>query len=436
MATTKLVWVEPNRSEVSQKLNPTVEYLRDKIMNPASSKITNLSWPVLGLGLYREALKWPACSDVRQEGITRSHANVVPASAALAASSGPGPTTAEIKAKLAMESSIEMTVGGSAPCSALEKRGSCHTLLFHGKYAPQCLGNVWARPPPCVRQLFITSVGSSGSEYTSRRLNAAGFHFEHEMAREEKDVLVSWLSRTDAWHLVDGKWAGQQTGPTMDVDYFAPYFGYRPIAPGLKHHVGLSRCLYRYVLLQVREPLHVVSSLIALIPRSAGYYIMADQLLARSGAFDSPCELPILPAAITSHALSLQIASNRTGRAALVAYAMHHWWAWNTAALRAADDWYRVEDTNLTTICDLGGLDSETCERVDSNGRISNSSNHHGLWKADGMLPVTWEEACRADGAWARAAHTLATRLGYEYKGEAAFPECPPTVREVVPLQG
>ena len=77
-----------------------------------------------------------------------------------------------------------------------------------------------------------------------------------------------------------------------------------------------------------------------------------------------------------------------------------------------------------------------TCERVDSNGRISNSSNHHGLWKADGMLPVTWEEACRADGAWARAAHSLATRLGYEYKGEAAFPECPPTVREVVPLQG
>ena len=89
-------------------------------------------------------------------------------------------------------------------------------------------------------------------------------------------------------------------------------------------------------------------------------------------------------------------------------------------ALKAADDWYRVEDTNLTRICFLGGLETAACEQFDrdhSNSRSSSSgSNHHAVWKAGpNMTAVTWDEACRADERWARAAYALATRLGYEY---------------------
>ena len=43
----------------------TIEYLRNKIMNPRDGDVyhrnTNFSWPVSGLELYREALRQPDC---------------------------------------------------------------------------------------------------------------------------------------------------------------------------------------------------------------------------------------------------------------------------------------------------------------------------------------------------------------------------------------
>ena len=301
---------------------------------------------------------------------------------------------------------------------SLDAQPSCHSLLFHGKLSRECLRerNVTVASLPCVGSLFITGTGASGTAHTASLLNDAGFNFEAELHSEERSVFVSWLSRTDVWRLTSG---GMQrayyAGPAFAPEHMLPYINnYPQVLSDLGRANGLSRCLYQRVLLQVREPLAVIQSYLFILEGIVGFSVMADQLLARSGVFRSACDLPVAP---TMH-LSISKLSNRTARAPYVAYLAQHWWAWNTAALAAADGYYRVENTSLKQICALGGLNPARCA-VKDNGRI----NHHGGSTSTRVPPVTWTELCKATGARRTGlVYDLATRLGYTYTISAAPP--------------
>lgn len=304
---------------------------------------------------------------------------------------------------------------------------SCHTLLFHGKYAPHCLAerNITRADLPCVGKLFVTATGGSGTLATADRLNAAGYAFESEDHVAETDVLVSWISRTDAWRLQldDAGGALHKAGYAFDPRLFRPYSGYNPLGvTSFVTHRALSRCLYRKVLLQVREPLATIASILVMATGgAAGVHVIADQLVAQSGVFSSACDIPVMPT------LPMSIGHvNRPGlRNAHLAYAAHHWWSWMTAALTTADAWYPVEGTNLSTICTLGGLDAARCARVDADSSVQVHRNHHNVHggshgRTTAMTPVTWSELCGADAGIARRTHALAERFGYGARYDAA----------------
>ena len=198
-------------------------------------------------------------------------------------------------------------------------------------------------------------------------------------------------------------------GPAFDPELLEPYVrDFQYIVSGLGRAKGLSRCLYRRVLVQVREPLTVIKSYLVILEGIVGFSVMADQLLARSGVFASACDLPVAP--------RKQVDISRPGaRAAAVAYLMQHWWAWNSAALAAADAFYRVENASLEAICTLGGLDAARCAAVENRG-VNVRSNHHGGKGAHDIPAVTWGELCDAAGPRAtKLAYALANRLGYAY---------------------
>ena len=109
-------------------------------------------------------------------------------------------------------------------------------------------------------------------------------------------------------------------------------------------------------------------------------------------------------------------------RVIAVEYLARHWWAWNSAAIAAADAAYRVENTSLETICELGGLDAPRCADFMANNTRTLGRNHHGGGSSLLIPPVTWSEVCDAAGARTTGlVYALATRLGYKYN---ATPPC------------
>ena len=301
------------------------------------------------------------------------------------------------------------------PSAPSGRRPSCHTLLFHGRFSKPCLAelNLKAEQLPCVGSLFITGAGGSGTRTVQEMLSAAGYDAEHERHFKETDVLVSWISRTDVWSLSRAAESAYYAGPALDTDYLPEYGKHMKymMKGGISSKVGLSRCLYRRVLVQVREPLRAITSLLAPLVLYPGYHITGDQLLARSGFFDSVCDQTLLPKV----AGTLPGIGHNSSRGHFVAYLALHWWAWNTAALASADDWYRIEGTNLSKICALGHLNVTRCGETERNWK---SFNSHGSQSRE---LVAWSEVCRTAGPrTVRLLYELATKLGYEYGTDAA----------------
>ena len=58
------------------------------------------------------------------------------------------------------------------------QEASCHSILFHGKLSHRCLAkrNIKMESLPCVGSLLITGTGASGTDYTAKRLNTAGYN--------------------------------------------------------------------------------------------------------------------------------------------------------------------------------------------------------------------------------------------------------------------
>jgi hypothetical protein len=282
---------------------------------------------------------------------------------------------------------------------------------------------------PCIGSLFITGFGGSATTFVGSWLNRAGFKFNNELHHEElSDVFVSWLSRTDAWRLdgrsrrSDGQGAAigagtRDAGPAFDPDFLLRYIRVQQQRSGsalaLEHDVlfatgdtgrvaGLSRCLYRRVLVQMRDPLRTIHSYLG-ISGLVGFLVLADQLLARSGHFAHACALPVAPTEFPTPVMLQHVTTRREW----VVYLAHIWWAWNEAAIAAAHDVYQFEHTDLAKICAMAELNVTACLDTPKPP----PTNHH----RSRAPPVTWEELCAADAGVALRVYELATRVGYRY---------------------
>ena len=194
---------------------------------------------------------------------------------------------------------------------------------------------------------------------------------------------------------------------------------------GLGSRKGLSRCLYRRVLLQTREPLATIRSNLGIIGRDAlrGYYHMLDQQIARSdSAALKLCQLPLLPRILCCNFSSATVGSIlwHKHRQPFISYLLHLWWMWMTAAHGVADGVFDIESVglqlNISTVCaELGGLDRSWCYGADRN-RGSTSTFSHAK---ESVPTVTWAEACAANADAAARVFRLGSTFGYRYGAEA-----------------
>ena len=297
---------------------------------------------------------------------------------------------------------------------------SCTTILFHGKLSEPCLSqrNLTTSSLPCVRQLFITSFPGSATHAWAIQLRKKGITTTHESHFLEADVHVSWLSRTDVWQLSPNFTARS----ALDPGSLLAYGGMRARSwPGreLRGRELFSRCLYRRVLLQTREPLAAIRSHMILAVTCRSYDLLADQHLARSNASAlAVCGLPLVPRAV---ARPNQLNSTLL-RKPLVAYLLHRWWMWMVSALAVADGHYAIEreGSNLSRVCEMGGLNAWDCSPTyrgpaahgANQGSVSSHSSH------EQVPSVTWPEACAANADAALRVRRLANQLGYQYDGE------------------
>ena len=336
-----------------------------------------------------------------------------------------------------------MTAPFCSSSSTIESRPSCHTLLFHGRLSGRCLRerNLSAAKLPCVRQLFITGYPGSATRAMADRL-AGQLRWSHTRPKElrlpkfltvahevhsiESDILVSWLSRTDAWQLRVGVQKGFATQLSVDKSAYALYPWMRGRhANGMGNLLKLSRCLYRRVLLQTREPLATLRSVLTLFCGGTSYFVMADQLIARSGStLLEQCDSPVAPN-VTRHEQGQQdircpfywqIANSTVGRRPLLRYLLRSWFLWVGTAFNAADAHFAVERDGryLANVCALGGIICRNESMSDVQGTSSLRKFSHSTY--DAVQPITWHEAYAADAEAAALVRNLAERLGYSYE--------------------
>ena len=331
----------------------------------------------------------------------------------------------------------------ASPAATSTALPSCHTVLFHGKLDHQCLAarNVTEAQLPCVRSLSIASYPGSGTTAMAVALRRLGLTVAHESHHLETDVIVSWLSRSDAWRVGRGHGAVPDfttAGPAHDPTYRRRTYRI-PWAWGERRvdTMRLSRCLYRRLLLQAREPLAALRSSLSMTKLVPEYSILFDQLLARSGsALLRRCPLPVRPMGVRYNL------TDEASRRPLVRYEVRRWTLWMESALGVADASYRIEGTgaNATAVCLLGGLPAARCtgaaeaarsstsgaasRRVTGLHQATTSRNRHSGHQT--VPPLSWAEVCAADAAAARHVHSLAERLGYSYD-RSAVPCAPRT---------
>ena len=300
--------------------------------------------------------------------------------------------------------------------SGVSDRGpSCHSMLFHGKLSEPCIARrqLTVAELPCVGKLLITGYPGSGTLTTTVRLRKKGFITAHEFHALESDQLVSWLSRTDVWRLGRNFTAG----PAFDSTALRQFYGItRPLVDlhitGMGRVMRLSRCLYRRVLLQTREPLATIRSSLFTWARNRAWDVMADQLFARSDATSlAVCDLPVAPPSRRR----VDLNSTRSRRP-IISYALHRYWLWMSAAAAASDAHFAVErELNISRVCAvLGGLDPAMCYAPD--GKPVGSSQHEGNQHATKSIKrITWLEACAANKQAAIRVYQLARTFGYRY---------------------
>lgn len=249
----------------------------------------------------------------------------------------------------------------------------------------------------CIRKLFVTATGGSGTTHTShvlrerfgvsiafQTIDGAGQHAQNEMS-------MGWFNRADVLSMMSPYSTAHRAMPTYNK---APSYS-----------LGRGKCLFEHVLVQVRHPLKTIASLLAFIngmdvcTHIPIHFDTAEQslLYSRTSAI-MPHEFPNIR---LLHNSSL---ANR------VIYVAHHWWAWNTAALDVADDFYLLEnmqnDEDYLQLCRTYGL---RCSKKSNTSLESISNYSHG----GSEHAVSWELLKSADPWVYRKVRKLAIELGY-----------------------
>ena len=327
-----------------------------------------------------------------------------------------------------VNASSEPQFCGDAASSSLSlpSRPSCHTLLFHGRLHHGCLEarNISVESLTCIRSLYITSFPGSGTAAMARRLEYAmglAGASAHENQMNEPQVLISWMSRTNVWQLP------QPTCLALAVDdsgyQFYPWMRGKH-TNGMGSRMYLGRCLYRRVLLQTREPLAAIRSMLSRFCSGTSYFVMADHLVSRSGsAHLDACRLPVAPTDWPCPMTSRRrwMLNNTKVRRPVVRYLLRLWFHWMRAALDAADAHYAVESVwprpLNESVCELAGFGATACLRDDPALAIVRLAGENTHSSRDAVHRIDWDEAEAADPQAARIVKRLSEELGYRYDG-------------------
>lgn len=206
----------------------------------------------------------------------------------------------------------------------------------------------------CVRPLFVTGCGGSGTHFVwsfLRDMRVLG-EVTHEKPTKSAAVVVSWASR-------DSRALGTRHGDykSWGADVLRP-----PMVAWATHQAS-APCSYRVVAHVVRHPLKVLSSSVAFGQCVECWLHIEDFVLPRF-------------ADLTKGTRSTILANRQSKRNAgmggrdwaeigpiVHGFAMY-WLAWNAMIEPIADYRFQIERPNYARLCELAGVNPPTCKRA------------------------------------------------------------------------
>ena len=233
----------------------------------------------------------------------------------------------------AASSLLLLRVGGAAAPSG----DFCQQQVFHQKLSDVCAAQVPSLLDrvPCVRFLFVSGCGYSGTHFVSHafNLNVQDVTASHEHSMYRTDIDVSWYGRYDVpWAFADGA-AGGGNNEVYRASDMGNFF-----QAGFGPQVASRECLYAALAHQVRHPLKVFASL---MHHTSAAPVEAEtvnpnravwgHIMARSTAA-VPLE--------EWHIGNFIHEPLKRG----IERAMLHWLSWNQMLEEVADFRYRLED--------------------------------------------------------------------------------------------
>lgn len=268
----------------------------------------------------------------------------------------------------------------------------------------------------CIRPLFVTGCGGSGTHFVASFLAATRKlgKVAHEDPAPTSRVLVSWAARYGPALLKQQATYGRWGVPKQQL---------RPPMVAWARNQGRAPCTYRVVAHVVRHPLKVLSSSVA-FGQCVECWVHVDEFtvppFARAAPNASFLDL--------TRATRLAILGNRAthrarpqGGRAWPAHAIDsllrgfglYWLAWNAMIEPVADFHFQIENADYERLCVAAGASAVQCRAGVAAARKAATTFERGKHGGD-TLKVTWARLDALDGDLSQRVWDLARRYGYD----------------------
>ena len=268
----------------------------------------------------------------------------------------------------------------------------------------------------CIRPLFVTGCGGSGTHFVASFLAATRKlgKVAHEDPSPTSKVLVSWAARYGPALLDQQNMYGKWGVPKQQL---------RPPMVAWARHQGRAPCTYRVVAHVVRHPLKVLSSSVA-FGQCVECWLHVDEFTVPPMAHPKPNRSLVDLTRATRLAILGNRATHRQRPQGGRAWPQHsidailkgfglYWLAWNAMIERVADFRFQIEKADYEKLCVAAGASPEQCRAGVAAARRAAATFEKGKHGGDTMR-VTWERLDQLDSDLSARVWALARRYGYD----------------------
>ena len=268
----------------------------------------------------------------------------------------------------------------------------------------------------CIRPLFVTGCGGSGTHFVASFLAATRKlgKVAHEDPSPTSKVLVSWAARYGPALLDHQNMYGKWGVPKQQL---------RPPMVAWARHQGRAPCTYRVVAHVVRHPLKVLSSSVA-FGQCVECWLHVDEFTVPPMAHPKPNRSLVDLTRATRLAILGNRATHRQRPQGGRAWPQHsidsilrgfglYWLAWNAMIERVADFRFQIERADYEKLCVAAGASPEQCRAGVAAARRAAATFEKGKHGGETMR-VTWERLDELDADLSSRMWALAQRYGYE----------------------